>query len=411
MRAHSSAPSPRNDVVPSQTIFLTGATGILGAYLLKELLETTDSDVYCLVRAETEQRGKERLASLLATYDPRHTLKAEFEARVFPVLGDIALDNLGLAPAAYAALTERTDTTIHVAALTNLFANYRRIAPINLGGTRNIIEFALRTTHKYLCHVSTHTVMGDKTFEGGVVFRENDLDIGQGFDHMTYQRTKFEAEKLVHAATERGLKWNILRPGQIFGDSQSGLYPHGMANITGLFYDIFKTITETRCALASRTHFDVVPVDYVSRGTLELGLRRPTYFQTYHLTNPDTKRYSEVVQVVADLGYEIEVVSQAEYRRRLFERELSLNGVEYKSPTTSAFKWWYKREIDFSESAVTACDFTANILALSGVTCPRVDTNLIGTYFEAGIRSGYFTVLPAKNRAVSVEEDNEEVSI
>ncbi len=31
-------------------IFLTGATGFLGAFLLKELLEQTRADIYCLVR-------------------------------------------------------------------------------------------------------------------------------------------------------------------------------------------------------------------------------------------------------------------------------------------------------------------------------------------------------------------------
>lgn len=409
MRAHSTN-SPPSQAVPSQNLFLTGATGILGAYLVKDLLETSDSDLYCLVRAADEAHGRERLKALLRTYDPQGKLDEEFAARVHPVLGDIVHENLGLSQKAYDELAAKTDTTVHVAALTNLFTNYRRIAPINLGGTRHIIEFALRTPHKYLCHVSTHTVMGDKTFDRSVVYRESDLDIGQGFDHMTYQHTKFEAEKLVRAASERGLKWNIVRPGQIFGDSKTGLYPHGMANITGLFYDIFKTITETGCALTSRTHFDVVPVDYVSRGTIELGLRRNAYFQTYHLTNPDTKRYTEVVQVVKSLGYPIDIVSQGEYRRRLFERELTVNGVEYKSPTTSAFKWWFKREIDFSDSAVTDCQFTSNLLALTGVTCPKVDLNLIGVYFDAGIRAGYFTKLPARSGAATVKQE-EEVSV
>ena len=31
------------------TILLTGATGVLGANLLKELLATTDADIFCLV--------------------------------------------------------------------------------------------------------------------------------------------------------------------------------------------------------------------------------------------------------------------------------------------------------------------------------------------------------------------------
>jgi thioester reductase-like protein len=188
-----------NNRVPSQTILLTGATGILGAYLVKDLLERTQSQVYCLVRAEDAVRGRERLRAILRVYDPHDVLADAFETRVHPVLGDVSQERLGLSAEQYDALAERIETTIHVAALTNLFINYRRIEPINLGGARHIVRFCLRTPHKYLCHVSTHTVMGDKTFDKSVVFRESDLDIGQGFDHMSYQQTKFEAEKVVPA--------------------------------------------------------------------------------------------------------------------------------------------------------------------------------------------------------------------
>ena len=41
-------------------ILLTGATGFLGAYLLRELIEQTSADVYCLVRAEARRRGRRR---------------------------------------------------------------------------------------------------------------------------------------------------------------------------------------------------------------------------------------------------------------------------------------------------------------------------------------------------------------
>src|SRR5690606_29715612 len=129
-------------------------------------------------------------------------------------------------------------------------------------------RFCLATKNKYLCHISTHTIMGDKTFEKGVVFKETDYDIGQGFEHMTYQQTKFIAEGLVRDAARDGLVWNIFRPGQIFGESTTGNYPQGHSSVDGLFYDIFKTVAETGVAFYSTTHFDVVPVDYVSRGII-----------------------------------------------------------------------------------------------------------------------------------------------
>ncbi|MEL7246533.1 MAG: phosphopantetheine-binding protein, partial [Cyanobacteria bacterium J06573_2] len=44
-----------------QNIFLTGGTGFLGAFVIHELLNQTDADIYCLVRAVDAEAGKEKL--------------------------------------------------------------------------------------------------------------------------------------------------------------------------------------------------------------------------------------------------------------------------------------------------------------------------------------------------------------
>jgi acyl carrier protein len=51
---------PYNPDIAPTTIFLTGATGFLGAFLLYELLQQTQADIYCLVRAETIESGKKK---------------------------------------------------------------------------------------------------------------------------------------------------------------------------------------------------------------------------------------------------------------------------------------------------------------------------------------------------------------
>lgn len=371
-------------------IFVTGATGILGSHLLKVLLQETDAQIICLVRAADLEEGRQRLLEPLGHYDRENSLQRDFHRRVEVALGDIAKPGLGLVPDVYARLAQRVDAVIHVAALTDLFLSWRRIEPVNVGGTRNIIEFALATPRKYLCHVSTHTVSGDRSFDSTLVFRESDLDVGQGFENLTYQKSKFIAEQMVRAAREQGLVWNIFRPGQIFGESQTGAYPLVVGSVSGLFYDIFKTVIETRTAFLSNTHFDIVPVDYVSRGIVELGLRQPESYETYHLTNPDIKRYTQVVQILKDLGHPIEQIPQDSYRERLLAGKIMWDGSEYKSATTSAFRWWFKRGIDFQEGGVTDSEKTRKVLAARSLTCPPVDRKLLGTYLQAGTALGYF---------------------
>ncbi|MBX9766833.1 MAG: SDR family oxidoreductase, partial [Bdellovibrionales bacterium] len=312
---------------------------------------------------------------------------------------------LGLEERNYDELTQKIDAVIHGAALTNLFVNYRRIQPINEGGTQNIIEFTLKTQNKYLCHISTHTVMGNLAFDKNLVYRETDFDLNQKFDHMNYQKTKFLAEKMVREAAAQGLKWNIMRPGQIFGDSETGLYPQGHSNVSGLFYDIFKTVIETGVALDSTAHFDVVPVDYVSRGVLFLGLISPKMYETYHLTNPDTKGYSEVIRVLKEEGYNIHFVDETQYKELLFNNKLFCDGVEYKSPTTSAFKWWFKKEgFSFEQSCITGSEYTQEALKQFGIKCPPVDAKLIGLYIDRGIEQNYF---PKRNLPKATQKHSE----
>ena len=159
---------------------------------------------------------------------------------------------------------------------------------------------------------------------------------------------------------------------------------------------------ETGVAFRSTTHFDVCPVDFVSRAILHLALERPEKYRTYHLLNPDIKTYSQVWGMIRSHGYAITGVEQEDYKRMLFDGGLTVNGVEYKSATTKGFRWWFQREIfDFSQSAVTDCSWTARLLADAGITCPALDEKLIGDYVDAGIREGYFP-LPEARAACSM---------
>jgi thioester reductase-like protein len=378
-------------------ILLTGATGVLGAHLMKELLRTTNATVYCLVRAANPSEGKERLRGFLRLYDPDDTLAKQFDARIVAVIGDIVGKTLELPADQYIELARTIDVTIHSAAMTNLFSRYSQIEPVNVGGTKNIIRFALQTKQKYLVYVSTYTVMGDKFFDPTLVFKESDFDMGQGFRWLTYQESKFNGERLVREAAKDGLVWNVVRPGQIFGEADSGLYPQGLTSVGGLFYDVFKTITDTGVGPRCRWHCDISPVDFVSQGLLHLALVRNSYYEVYHLTNPDVKTYEDIIGMVGRLGYDIRFMEQSDYAQVLVSRELALNGQEYKSSATQAMRWWSLRQLfDYNRSATTDCTYTAAILREAGIVCPPIDYKLLCTYFNESIRQGYF--VPPKGR-------------
>src|SRR5258706_8747086 len=374
-----------------KTVFLTGATGVLGGRILKDLLQSTSSRIYCLARGKNPAHCAERVRSFLRVYEEGGALEREFLSRAIVLRGDVTQDRLGLSASAFAELQARTDITIHAAANTSLLLKYKRLEPINVQGTGRVIEFCLGTAEKNLSYVSTYTVMGDKTFDNSVRFQETDYDLGQGFEYMSYQRSKFRAEAMVRGARERGLKWRIFRPGQIYGDSITGAYPHSETQVSGLFYDLFKTAMDTRVMPESYIHYDVVPVDYVSRGIVALSAGVENFFDVYHLINPDAKTFAQVMGLLQELGYPIDLLPEEIYKQKLRRGEITKNGEPYASTMLKAFSLWYfTSKISFYGSAMTDCEYTRAQLEKLGVTCPPINRKLMETYVRAGVREGYF---------------------
>ena len=373
-----------------RTVFLTGSTGVLGGSILKDLLQSTSARVHCLVRGRDLAACRERVRSFVRLYDPAGRLDGEFDSRVTVLPGDVTQEQLGLSARVYAGLQDQTELTIHAAANTSLLVKYKRLEPTNVRGTGRMIEFCLGSAGKTLSYVSSYTVMGNKTFDRSVRFRETDYDLGQGFEHLNYQRSKFIAEGMVRGARERGLQWRIFRPGQIYGDSVTGAYPHAETQVSGLFYDLFRTAMDTRVMPQSQIHYDVVPVDYVSRGIVALSAGPENLFDVYHLTNPDAKTFAQVMGLLQELGYDIELLPEEIYKQRLRAGEITKAGAPYSSTMLAAFsRWYFVAKISFHDSAVTDCEYTRSKLERLGVTCAPIDRKLMQTYVQAGIRDGY----------------------
>ncbi len=368
---------------PINSVFVTGTTGVLGGYLLKDLLNLTDAHFFCLVRAASVEQGFDRLLKSLRIYDDSPEIEKTLRLRVTPVVGDIEQPNFAIEPTLLQRILSEADAMIHAAANTNLMCRYSDVYRVNVVGTQNAIEFALQTKNKFLCYVSTFSIIGNAMFDSDVRFKETDFDFGQKYPpSMPYQRSKFEAEFMVREARERGLNWLVVRPGQIFGDSRTGRYPFtNDVDASSLFYDIFKTIIETGLAFQSRSQFDVTPVDYVSRGIIALALQKPQLFETYHLTNPDIKTYSQILRLIQNLGYYLNVVPIPTYKDMLKAGKLMYRGSVYRSATTRVFwKWLHYDNYDFTGGGITECGKTAALLAQKGVFCSPIDENLVRVY-------------------------------
>lgn len=114
----SYAPLPSDGKQGRLTIFLTGATGFLGAFVLKELLgrEGRVNKVICLVRGSDDEQGMTRLregSRDRGVWDERWVR----EGRVEVVVGDLGVALFGLGQERWERIAGEVDVVLHNGAL------------------------------------------------------------------------------------------------------------------------------------------------------------------------------------------------------------------------------------------------------------------------------------------------------
>ncbi|WP_196895510.1 thioester reductase domain-containing protein [Aureivirga marina] len=365
-----------------KNIFITGATGVLGGHVMLNLLKNTNAIVYCLSREKKKEKALERISSLLEVYQID---KEEFEAvkhRIHIILGDVSTENFGLNSIEYDHLCEIIDATIHSAAKVSLHGIYEELYDINVLGTKNCIEFALKTRTKRMIHVSTYSIYGDAIYTQENPLTEELFDIGQKFENMGYQQSKFEAEILVRASSRKGLKWSIVRPGDIYGDSKTGAYPLYQTTVTGIYYDILRTVVETKKAMESSRYFDITPVDFVSNSILFLLFKYPFVYGTYHLKNGNITKYNDVLALIKSIGFDFSVLKQEEYMQKVLQNDFKdESGKEYSSMTLDLLK--LKPEVMETETKTYVdASKTSSLLSFYEINCEAPSTDLFKTYFN-----------------------------
>ena len=387
-----------------KNIFLTGATGVLGARLLMEILKSTDANVYCLSRDENHVQALERIKDLLFVYDPSRELEEQLW-RIIPVSGDVSQENLGLEDSVYAELADSMDLLFHCAASVNLISSYEKIAPVNYVGTQNIIDFCLAGNIPLL-FASSFSMIGDKLNEDGFTMYENQLDVGQEFEELNYERSKFESERLIHEESSNGLSWAIVRPGNIWGDSETGCYPLEETTVKGIYYDIVKTLVDTGYNYNSTEDFDITPVDYVAKASLHIALNiHKTNGKTYHLTTPDPITNNQFVQLLRDYGYTVRELSDDDYFGAIYEERMVKDGRPYQSSFINMLAIVIDDDLE-EEKAKFDTSQIRDLLAGTDICCHETNGELFKKYLDYAVEK---ELIPSPQNQYPLAEISDEV--
>jgi 2-alkyl-3-oxoalkanoate reductase len=186
------------------TLFLTGATGLVGSHVAA-LFRERGWNIRAFVRPRADLRFLEGLG-------------CEF------VLGDL------LRPETLRGAARDCDAMLHAAALVAAPAVWEGYRRVNVEGTSLVLEECLRSGCPRFLHVSSVAVYGPPGAHPSLPIDEDaavDLPLEP---RAHYERSKRMAESIVQRASETG--WTILRPAVVMGERDRNFTPR-IAELAG----------------------------------------------------------------------------------------------------------------------------------------------------------------------------------
>jgi thioester reductase-like protein len=346
-------------------VFVTGATGFIGRYLVSDLLKRKGT-IHVLVRKES-QKKLDAIGRKMG-WDMK---------RIVPVAGDIGAAKCGVSAAQLRALKGKVRHFFHLAAIYDMDADAGSQRLANVDGTRHALDLAAALDAGCFHHVSSIAAAG--LYPG--VFREDMFEEAEGLDD-PYLATKHESEGLVRA--EKRIKWRVYRPGMVVGHSQTG----EIDKIDGPYY-FFTLLKKLREALPpwmpviglEGGRINIVPVDFVAAALDHIAHKPKLDGHTFHLTDPEPMRVGEVLNAFARAGHAPEMTMRIDARMFAFVP----SGVRMAAanlPPVRRMTAMLLRDFRIPKSVLKFITYptrfdnreTERALKGSGIAVPRLDT-------------------------------------
>lgn len=362
---------------------VTGATGLVGRYLVRDLLLNGHS-LAVVVRTSKKLSAQDRMEQIMQHWE-------EELGRLLPrpvvLVGDIAEPGFAFSDEDRQWVADNVNCIIHSAAILEFYGEDRSGEPwrTNLGGTRNMIELCRDLNIRDIHYVSTAYVAGMQTTPA----MEDALDVGQKFRN-DYEESKFLAEQEVRAI-DFADHVTVYRPAVISGDSVTGytntyhgiylylrlmamMIPAQPADENGVRH------TPIRLSMNGEETRNIIPVDWVSAVMVRIFETPEARGGTYHMAPDKPMTSGDMIRWCGEYfkstgvefcGHDFvpEPVSREEDEDQwMFERLVRENMGTYEP---------YERTDN-------VFDMTQTKRFAGDIVCPEIDRTVIHRYIDFG---------------------------
>ena len=315
--------TPADAVSPTdfRNVLVTGATGFLGRFLLRDLLSRDPRlTVHCIVRSDTGEHGLERLRTNMKHAE---TWNDDFARRIQVHAGDIAEPRFGLSDSRFRSLCADVDAVYHLAATLSLSASYLGIRRVNSFSIRNVLDLCLHTRYKHLFYASTMGIFPEYFCSFGHEYRDSFIDDQIQPDLASMKRafplgllgypwSKLVAEQAILFANAVGL------PVAIFRLAQTSMASTGYTQPTNITQRLFAAVVDAGMiprGFTLQSNHD--PVDKLSNICTGISLNPERRFTVYNCCNP-TPSYRTIR--IEELGLDYPEVSYKAFKSACLAR-------------------------------------------------------------------------------------------
>ncbi|MEH2442452.1 amino acid adenylation domain-containing protein [Nostoc sp.] len=382
------------DISQPKHIFLTGATGFLGAFLLHELLQQTEANIYCLVRANNESEGFRRLQKNLEKY---LIWDASQSSRIIAIPGNLDRPRLGLSLEQFGRLAEQIDVIYHSGAEVGFAKPYSLMKAANVFGTQEVLRLACHAQLKPVHYISTIAVFSTiACFNGlNVIYEDDDIDPSETYlyQDIGYIQSKWVAEKLVWIAKSRGIPVTVIRSGFLMGHSDTGV-----TNTD----DYMSRLIEGCIQIGSFPDLvnqkqDLITVDYASKTIVQISKNKQSLGKAFHLVplasqNIDLTRLFELISAC---GYPVKKVPYPQWTDELIDRARTSqeNSLFPLIPmlTEQVHRGLTAWQL-YQNTPDLDCRNTLEAIADISLSCPSMDTELLSKYLAYFLSNRFLNI-------------------